>query len=129
MLRHFCRCIHNTKLNIINDQRGGVNAFSAEKCVNDNDFALQYEQIQILVLSRFTSTSTGEVWQNQVSSGSIYIQVIPGRGAWPDLPDCKATVTLVPGTCTVQVNNDTKAFFVGTSTVSYQGLEKYYRLP
>jgi hypothetical protein len=30
--------------------------------------------------------TTWEVRQNQVSSRGFYTQVVPGRGAWPDLP-------------------------------------------
>ena len=38
------------------------------------------------ILVSETAPEAGEVRQFQVFSRSFYIQTIPGRGAWPDLP-------------------------------------------
>jgi hypothetical protein len=41
----------------------------------------------VIVRTRYPySESSWEVRQNQVSSRSFYTQLIPGRGAWADLP-------------------------------------------
>ncbi len=46
--------------------------------------------LHVCTLVHASHRDTWQVRQNQVSSHSFYTQVIPGRGAWPDLPqpDC-----------------------------------------
>ena len=45
-----------------------------------------YRRLRIFTEKGVEGVNSLEVRQNQVSSRSFYTQVIPGRGAWPDLP-------------------------------------------
>jgi hypothetical protein len=54
--------------------------------VHRTSVILQYCRMQILYYT-CTVRHFQCIQQNQVSSRSFYMPLIPGRGAWPDLPD------------------------------------------